>query len=126
MFHLNARYSCVRSVISVSIGLVLKTNKRYSQRVTKTFHVSQATLDLNTLSDDKDAVVQVWLHTDDTDHLLANFSRLQANVHLDLAFTEGETVAFYSKGSGTVHLTGYLVPDDDDFNYGDMDGEEER
>ncbi|XP_055325449.1 46 kDa FK506-binding nuclear protein-like [Sitodiplosis mosellana] len=107
-------------------GLVLKTNKRYSQQVTKAFHVSQATLDLNTLNE-SDALVQVWLHTDDTDHLIANVNRQTSHVRLDLAFTEGETVAFYSKGNGTVHLSGYLIPDEDDF--GDLpfgDGEEEE
>lgn len=104
----------------------MKTNKRYSQRVTKAFHVSAATLDLNTLNDDN-AVVQIWVNSDDTDHLIANVSRQFSCIRLDLAFTEGETVAFYSKGNGTVHLTGYLIPDDDDF--GDLqmdDGEEER
>lgn len=109
---------------------MLKTNKRYSQRVTKPFHVSQATLDVKTLnSNDSDAVVQVWLHTDEADHLLANVSRLQSHVQLDLAFTEGETVAFFSKGNGTVHLSGYLMPDEDDFaNFGagEMGEEEER
>lgn len=110
-----------------TIGLVLKTNKRYSQQVTKAFHVSQATLDLNTLNpNDSDAIVQVWLHTDETDHLLANVSRQTSHVRLDLAFTQGETVAFYSKGNGTVHLSGYLLPDDDDFGEFSMGGEEEE
>lgn len=109
------------------IGLVLKTNKRYSQQVTKAFHVSQATLDLSTLnSNDSDAIVQVWLHTDETDHLLANVSRQTSHVRLDLAFTEGETVAFYSKGNGTVHLSGYLIPDDDDFGDFPEMGEEDE
>lgn len=106
------------------LGLVLKTNKRYSQRVTKAFHVSQATLDLKSISgNDSDDVVQVWLYTDDSNHLLANVSRQQSHVQLDLAFTEGETVAFYSKGTGTVHLSGYLLPEDD---FDGMGGEEEE
>jgi len=109
-------------------GLVLKTNKRYSQQVTKGFHVSQATLDLKTVNpNDSEGIIQVWLHTDDADHLLANVNRQQPNVQLDLAFTEGETVSFYSKGNGTVHLSGYLFPeDDDDFDgFGGAEEEEE-
>lgn len=120
---------CVFIILPLCIGLVLKANKRYSQRVTKAFHVSQATLDLKTLNaNDSDGVVQVWLFTDDADHLLANVSRQNSHVQLDLAFTEGETVAFYSKGSGTVHLSGYLLPDEeDDFPHmGDEEGEEEE
>lgn len=107
---------------------MLKTNKRYSQQVTKAFHVSQAVLDLGSVNpNDSDAIVQIWLNTDETDHLLANVSRQTSHVRLDLAFTEGETVSFYSKGHGTVHLSGYLLPDEDDF--GDLplgDGEEEE
>lgn len=107
-----------------NIGLVLKANKRYSQQVTKAFHVSQAALDFNTVNE-KDGVVQVWLHTDDTEHLLANVSRQNPQVILDLAFSEGETVAFYSKGNGTVHLSGYLIPEADDFDGFQIGDEEE-
>lgn len=105
------------------LGLVLKTNKRYSQRVTKAFHVSQATLDVHTLNSEDD-VVQVWVNIDDTDHLIANMSRPTSHVAMDLTFTEGESVAFYSKGAGTVHLSGYLMPDED-FGYGMGEEEEE-
>lgn len=109
---------------------MLKTNKRYSQQVTRAFHVSQAVLDLGSVNpNDSDAIVQIWLNTDDTDHLLANVSRQTSHVRLDLAFTEGETVSFYSKGHGTVHLSGYLIPDDDDYgemSFGDEDEEDEE
>lgn len=89
--------------------------------------MSQAVLDLNTVSpNDSDAVVQVWVNTDETDHLLANVGRQSSHVQLDLTFTEGETVAFYSKGCGTVHLTGYLIPDDFDNFPPEDDDEEER
>lgn len=91
----------------------MKTNKRYSQSVTKAFHVSQATLDVGSTGGDSDAIVQVWLHTDGTNHLLGNLSKQTSQVSLDLAFTDGETVAFFSKGTGTVHLSGYLLPEDD-------------
>lgn len=100
----------------------MKTNKRYSQCVTKGFHVSQATLDLST-NNESDSVVQVWLNTDDTNHLLCNLNSQSSQVPLDLAFTEGESVAFYSKGNGTVHLSGYLMPDDE---YGFQGGDEEE
>lgn len=101
---------------------MLKTNKRYSQCITKGFHVSHAALDVNTV-ESKDAVVQVWVHTDESDHLLCNLNKTTSQVPLDLAFTEGETVAFYSKGAGTVHLNGYILPEDE-FGMNEM-GEEE-
>lgn len=78
----------------------------------KAFHVSQAVLDLNTVNDN--APVQVWANIDDADHLIANFSKSSSQCLMDLTFTEGETVAFFTKGTGTVHLSGYLIPEDDD------------
>lgn len=108
----------------MTTGLVLKTNKRYSQCITKAFHISNATLDLSTIDSDN-SVIQVWVHTDESDHLLCNLSKQASQVPLDLAFTVGEVVAFYSKGSGTVHLNGYILPEDD-FNFGENSfGDEE-
>lgn len=79
--------------------------------------MSNATLDLSTI--EKDAVVSIWVHTDDSDHLLCNVSKQFPQVPLDLVFSEGETVAFYSKGNGTVHLNGNIMQDDD-FGMDDM------
>lgn len=33
---------------------------------------------------------------------------------LDLMFVEGEPITFFHNGEGTVHLTGYLLPEEDD------------
>lgn len=110
----------------LAIGLVLKSNRRYSQAVKKAFHVSQATLDVGSIGEDDEAIIEVWLNTDGDDHLLCNLNKQTLQVPLDLAFTDGETVAFFSKGSGTVHLSGYLMPDDE-FDFpppeGDIDDE---
>lgn len=43
---------------------------------------------------------------------------------LDLNFAEGDELCFLTKGNGIVHLTGFLVPEDD-FNYGEYDSEDE-
>lgn len=106
----------------MKIGLLLKANKRYSQTVSKPFHISHATLDLNS-ADLGDEVVQVWVQTDDVNHLLCNLDKRSSQVSLDLAFSENEVIAFYSKGSGVVHLTGFLLPDDSEYPFGGM-GEE--
>jgi FK506-binding nuclear protein len=46
-------------------------------------------------------------------------------IPLDHMFVAGEEVTFFLNGEGTVHLTGYLVPDDyDDFDE-DLDEEDE-
>lgn len=86
--------------------------------------MSQATLDTSTVGDEK-SVVQVWVTIDDVDHLIANVSGRASHVAMDVTFTEGESVAFYSKGTGTVHLSGYLLPEDD-FPMGDEEEDLER
>lgn len=42
---------------------------------------------------------------------------------IDLNFMKGTQVAFFTQGKGTVHLTGFLIPDEDGF---DEFGEEEE
>lgn len=107
-------------------GLLLKANKRYSQVVSKPFRVSHATLDVYGGDVTESDYVQVWVHTDDTNHLLCNLNKQTSHALLDVAFSEGETIAFYTKGSGSVHLTGNLIPDDSDFGFGDLGEEEEE
>lgn len=107
----------------MAIGLLLKANKRYSQVVQKSFRVSQATLDIKA-GDLGDEVTQVWITSDDSSHLLCNLDQKTSQCTLDLQFLEGETVVLFSKGSGVVHLTGYMLPEDPGFEYDGM-GEEE-
>lgn len=103
-------------------GLIMEPNKRYTQTVEKPFHVSMATLDIST-TDDKP--VQVMLCYEGRNYLLCNLQKKQTcQAPLDLNFQEGTKISFTSNGSGHVHLTGYLVPDDDDMD--DMDELEEE
>lgn len=113
----------------MQIGLLLKANKRYSQTVQKPFHISGATLDVNTGDLGEDDVVQVWVAADDANHLLCNLDKRSSHVGLDLSFSEGETIAFFSKGSGVVHLTGCLMPEDDEYPFAggeELEDEEAR
>lgn len=108
----------------MTIGLLLKANKRYSQVVQKDFHISHATLDVNSDGLGDEDIIQVWVQADDANHLLCNLDKRSSHVALDLTFSEGETIAFFSKGSGVVHLTGFLSPDDPDYGFDGL-GEEE-
>ena len=61
-----------------------------------------------------DNVVQVMLYYEDSCYLLCNLKKSTTwQVPLDLNFHEGTTIAFICHGHGQVHLTGYLIPDDD-------------
>ncbi|XP_050584935.1 46 kDa FK506-binding nuclear protein-like [Bombus affinis] len=92
-------------------GLILEPNKRYTQTVEKSFHVSMASLNLQKADD---GVVQVMLYYEGTSYLLCNLRKSSTwQVPLDLNFHEGTTIAFICHGHGHVHLTGYLIPDED-------------
>ncbi|XP_055627878.1 46 kDa FK506-binding nuclear protein [Toxorhynchites rutilus septentrionalis] len=102
-------------------GLILKANKKYSQTVQKAFHLSQAALDLSKSSDDD---VQVMLTSEDNTYLLCTLGKKTPQVALDLNFDEGDHISLSTKGEGIVHLTGYLVPSEEDIFGGEDDDEE--
>lgn len=104
-------------------GLVLKANKKYSQTVQKAFHLSQAALDLSKCGD---ADVQVMLTSEDNTYLLCTLGKKTPQVALDLNFDEGDQISLSTKGEGVVHLTGYLMPNEEDLFGGGEDEEEEE
>lgn len=103
-------------------GLVLKANKKYSQTVQKAFHLSQAALDLSKCGDSD---VQVMLTSEENTYLLCTLGKKTPQVALDLNFDEGDQISLCTKGEGVVHLTGYLMPNEEDM-FGGMDDEEEE
>ncbi|XP_066602789.1 46 kDa FK506-binding nuclear protein [Prorops nasuta] len=104
-------------------GLIMEPNKRYTQTVEKSFHVSMASLDLTTTSDDK--AVQVMLCFDTRNYLLCTLNRNSScQVPLDLNFQKGTKIAFTCNGHAYVHLTGYLI-EDDDLDLDELEEEEE-
>ncbi|EFN83861.1 46 kDa FK506-binding nuclear protein [Harpegnathos saltator] len=96
-------------------GLIMEPNKRYSQTVENSFHVSMASLDLTTANDVK---VQVILCYGDRNYLLCTLHKGSAwQVPLDLNFQGGTQIAFTCNGNSRVHLTGYLIMEDiEDFD----------
>lgn len=101
----------------------MKANKKYSQTVQKAFHLSQAALDLSKCGDGD---VQVMLTSEDSTYLLCTLGKKTPQVALDLNFDEGDQISLSTKGEGVVHLTGYLVPSEEDFFGGDDDEELEE
>lgn len=105
-------------------GLILEPGKRYTTTVEKSFHVSMAALDCTTVRQDQE-IMSVMLETEGQESLLCNLCKQKGilQAELDLNFLTGDTVTFTCKGSGTVHLSGYLVMDDDEL--AEMGEEEE-
>ena len=83
-----------------------------------------AVLDLNGL--DANEAVSVNVQVEGSDFILCNLNKATSQAHLDLIFSEGEKIKFYTTGKGNVHLTGYTIPDEnldmlDDEEFSDDD-----
>lgn len=108
-------------------GLIIEPNKRYTQTVQRSFHISMAALDASS-SDDTN--VQIMLGLNDKNYLLCTLNRNSIlQTPLDLNFQEGNKIAFLHNGKGYVHLTGYFVPEDDlmdEYNEEESEAEEEE
>lgn len=106
-------------------GLRLEPGKRYSTTVDKAFHVSMAALDCSSVKTESE-VLSVMLEESESavPFILCNLNKgkMMQSV-LDLNFMTGDRVTFFCKGNGIVHLSGYIVPDDDE--YGQLDDEED-
>ncbi|XP_018905349.2 46 kDa FK506-binding nuclear protein isoform X1 [Bemisia tabaci] len=104
-------------------ALVLESGKQYSTTVEKSFHLSKAALDVTSVRSDND-ILTVVFHSDGNEHILCNLSKAHAlQETLDLNFMAGSKVVFECKGKGVVHLTGYIVPEDE---FSGMLGEDEE
>ncbi|XP_065577417.1 46 kDa FK506-binding nuclear protein-like isoform X2 [Artemia franciscana] len=105
-------------------GLVIEPKKKYSQTVQSSFHVSGAVVDPAFKGDE---VLTLFVEVEDQNYAIANLKKGE-NVHLDLNFEQGTKINFHSKGNGTIHLTGYLIPDevDEADSFLDSEAEEEE
>jgi len=102
-------------------GLIVKPSKRYETTVQEAFRITKACIEPATAKGD---VSSVFVECDNQEEfIVANLQSKTLNESLDLTFGVGEKICFKVEGPGTVHLTGYLMEDDqpaDDFY---MDGD---
>ncbi|XP_054274978.1 46 kDa FK506-binding nuclear protein isoform X2 [Macrosteles quadrilineatus] len=106
-------------------GLVLEPGKRYSTTVEKGFHVSKAALDCSSIRNESE-ILSVMLETEGSENLLCNLCKGKGILQesLDLNFMSGDRLTFECRGHGRIHLTGYLLPEEDDIS--GMLGDEEE
>ncbi|XP_011494143.1 PREDICTED: 46 kDa FK506-binding nuclear protein [Ceratosolen solmsi marchali] len=103
-------------------GLIMQPNKRYMQTVERAFHLSMASLDATMSSD---CLVQVMVCYDKRNYLLCTLQKNSIwQVPLDLNFQEGTKIGFTFNGDGHVHLTGYLITEEEELD--EMDDFEEE
>lgn len=101
-------------------GVTILGGRRYTQTVEKSYHISKAVLDVPVDGKVTGKRVQLMLEHNKSQYLLCNLDSDKTNqVDLDLIFTEGEEVTFYLNGDGPVHLSGYVLEFNDDFDEDD-------
>ncbi|BFY98264.1 hypothetical protein BsWGS_01306 [Bradybaena similaris] len=93
-------------------GVTIDAGKRYSQVVKQGFHVSMAALEVQAKKPSEN--VQVLLQHESTEYLLCTLNGTVLQQNLDLNFETGEQVSFCLNGSGVVHLSGFLIPDEEE------------
>lgn len=97
------------------LGIEVDEQNPISVRDPKSFHITQAALDLNSLpSDEIDHQTQLWVRVKHQNQLLLTLNRHHPQVKLDLAFAASEKVKFSVANSGTVYITGYYIPEEDE------------
>ncbi|XP_076322949.1 46 kDa FK506-binding nuclear protein-like [Tachypleus tridentatus] len=96
-------------------GVTIESGKRYSQIVENSFHLSMAALEPKPKEITKNNKnISLMIEHGKAEFLLCTleYDRVM-QVPLDLGFVEGEEVAFFLNGEGIVHLTGYVLNDED-------------
>lgn len=98
------------------LGLSLERNEKSVQNFATDLHISAVVLDLESLPTNAKKGVQVWVEHENKQYLITNLCRQTSQFTLDIGFSKGERVTFFTKGQGNVHLHGYFVPEDDNEN----------
>ncbi|TRY63146.1 hypothetical protein TCAL_15260 [Tigriopus californicus] len=110
--------------VKVFWGLVLKPEKRYQQVAEENFHISKACLEPSSAGK---GITSVYIEVDNDEFIVCNLTKEGVmSDSLDLNFVAGEKICFRNVGTGTVHLTGYLMPDEEEMPSFFDEGEEEE
>ncbi|KAH8402701.1 hypothetical protein KR215_007542, partial [Drosophila sulfurigaster] len=93
-------------------GLSMKPNRKYTQTIVKSFHISGAALEEGDLA-------KLYITADKNKFIVATLSKNIPQIALDLNFCKGDKIMFQTTGNASVSLIGYLhdaeESDDEDF-----------
>lgn len=108
-------------------GLIVEPGKKYSQTVENSFHISKATIDLSSATDDD--ITLLLDYEGQQEYILCHLNKSNKQESLDLNFQQGDTISLFTQGQSSIHLSGYLLGEDDsddDMTLGEMMEEEEE
>lgn len=97
-------------------GIEVKFSKPHMESAARSYHISNAALDLNSL-ENTEKFTQIWVQTSQKNVLLATLSIQTPAIHLDHAFDTGEPAKYLTVGPGTVYLSGYYIPSESNVDY---------
>ncbi|KAJ1919730.1 peptidylprolyl isomerase fpr3 [Mycoemilia scoparia] len=104
-------------------GLKVLPGKTYTQTVDTSFRLSNASLD-EEVTDSSRTVLKVTVDKKSFVICALIPEKIEQQI-VDLTFTEGEEVTFEIVGNNTIHLTGNLIPEIPDDEFGETDDEDE-
>ncbi|XP_016952839.1 39 kDa FK506-binding nuclear protein [Drosophila biarmipes] len=93
--------------MSMFWGLNMKPERKYSQTIIKSFHISGVALD-------KGQEAKLYLAAEKQEYIVATVTKAIPQVALDLNFSKGDRIMFYTAGDASVSLLGYLHDIDSD------------
>merc|ERR1712071_432840 len=92
-------------------GLIVEPGKKYSQVVENPFHISKATIDLSVATEDNISLLLDY--EGQPEYILCHLNKTNKQESLDLNFQQGDTISLFTQGQCPIHLTGYLLGEDD-------------
>ncbi|XP_017874640.1 PREDICTED: 39 kDa FK506-binding nuclear protein [Drosophila arizonae] len=92
--------------MSMFWGLSMKPNRKYTQTIVKSFHISGVALD-------EGDSAKVYITADKTKFIVATLSKSLPQMTLDLNFCKGDKIMFQTTGNAVVSLIGYLHDTDE-------------
>ncbi|ALC47789.1 FK506-bp1 [Drosophila busckii] len=98
--------------MSMFWGLSMKPNRKYTQTIVKSFHISGAAVD-------EGETAKIYITADKTKFIVATLTKSLPQVSLDLNFCKGDKIMFQTTGDANVSLIGYLhdADESDDEDY---------
>merc|ERR1712191_36107 len=105
-------------------GLIVEPGRKYSQTVENSFHISKATVDLSSVTDED--ITLLLDYEGQQEYILCHLNKSIKQESLDLNFQAGDVISLFTQGKGSIHLSGYLLgeDEDDDMTLGEMMEEE--
>merc|ERR1712071_37161 len=104
-------------------GLIFEPGKKYSQVVENSFHISKATIDLSVATEDNISLLLDY--EGQPEYILCHLNKTNKQESLDLNFQQGDTISLFTQGQCPIHLTGYLLGEDDRDDEEEEEEEEE-